>query len=139
MRIEYDHCDQQLQQGSSAMASVDLAALWDNYCRQEFQIRNVNPTIVAEPDVNHIPTTLPCPETTSVAVLLGLIEFGPNYAIVKFIRTLGKTAEELVEIGKRLGHEVSIDKAREWLENPGESWHRSDPGRFFDKLKCGFC
>src|ERR1051325_6439203 len=41
------------------MAEHDLAALWEEHCRHEFETRDVDATMasmVAEPYVNHVPT-----------------------------------------------------------------------------------
>src|SRR6185312_8946242 len=41
------------------MADQDLAALWDEHCRYEFETRDVNATMatmVPDPYVNHVPT-----------------------------------------------------------------------------------
>ena len=41
------------------MANQDLAALWDEHCRSEFETRDVNATMatmVDDPYVNHVPT-----------------------------------------------------------------------------------
>lgn len=72
---------------------------------------------------------------TTIAVHVGDIEFGPNNDLVVFLRSLGKAAEDIVKMLKDVGEEVSPEKIRGWLENPGESVARSDAGKLAQKVE----
>jgi hypothetical protein len=79
------------------MAAYDLAALWEAHCRYEFETRDVDATMstmVAEPYVNHIPTSVFAfraehrPESFSDAMIADLFPRGSRHTLRREIRGL---------------------------------------------------
>ncbi|MDW1961352.1 hypothetical protein [Vibrio sp. 661] len=77
-----------------------------------------------------------CPDSDSIAVHLGPLEFGENNELVKFIKALGKSAEELKKLLEKAGAEASIGKVDEWLKNPEDSAKRGCVGRLLRGKSC---
>ncbi len=95
-----------------------------------------------------------CDTKLEIAVLVGDFEFGPNHELIKFLKNAwsdlkngpgpnNEVVKFLHNIGinrdvqKKFGHELSLNKAGEWLKNPGDSLKRGEPGRLLDNLKNG--
>jgi len=76
-----------------------------------------------------------CDLKPKFALLLGDLEFGDNNEIVKFLVALGKLPQQALEELKRLGHEVSTEKVRSWLDDPKGSFERGEAGRQLKKLE----
>jgi hypothetical protein len=71
----------------------------------------------------------PVNSETSIKIHVAGIEFGPNNDLVAFLKFVGKTTAEIIDIMKKAGHEVSPEKVEEWIRNPSDSFRRSDPGK----------
>lgn len=76
-----------------------------------------------------------CDLKPKFALLLGDLEFGENNEIVKFLVALGKLPQQALEELKRLGHEVSTEKVKAWLDDPKGSFERGEAGRQLKKLE----
>jgi hypothetical protein len=75
-----------------------------------------------------------CPQNSEFALLLGNLEFGPNNELVKVLIFIGKLTGDALKEAQRLGGEVSPEKIKGWIDNPGDSLHRSELGRQADHI-----
>ncbi|RVJ69745.1 hypothetical protein [Sinorhizobium meliloti] len=74
-------------------------------------------------------TMTPCAGDYSFAVKLGALEFGPNNEIVKFFVAIKKLPEQAAKEAERIGKELSAEKVKEWIKDPGGSWGKGTPGK----------
>lgn len=70
-----------------------------------------------------------CPQNSEFALLLGDLEFGPNNELVKFLVAIGKLTDAALKEAERLKGEVSPEKIKGWIDNPGDSLARGEVGR----------
>jgi hypothetical protein len=70
-----------------------------------------------------------CAASSDFALLIGDIEFGSNNDIVRLLVQIGKLPKEAVETVEHLGHEVSADKIKGWVDDPGGSLKRGEFGK----------
>ncbi|MBC9883064.1 hypothetical protein G8O24_37870 [Bradyrhizobium sp. INPA01-394B] len=76
----------------------------------------------------------PCPASSGFALLLGDLVFGSNNEIVRLLVLLGKLPKEAWETVEHLGHEVSIDKVKGWIDDPQGSLKRGEFGKLADHV-----
>lgn len=76
-----------------------------------------------------------CPGSSEFALLLGDLEFGENNELVRLLVVLGKLPEAALDLARRLPGEVSPEKIKGWIENPGDSFKRGEAGRQLDRLQ----
>src|SRR5262249_48114495 len=76
-----------------------------------------------------------CAGNSEFALLLGDLEFGPNNDLVRVLVLLGKLPNEALETAKRLPGEVSPEKIKGWIDNPGDSFRRGEVGKQLDHLQ----
>lgn len=76
-----------------------------------------------------------CPGSSEFALLLGDLEFGESNDLVRLLVVLGKLPEAALDAAKRLPGEVSPEKIKGWIDNPGDSFKRGEAGRQLDHLQ----
>ena len=72
-----------------------------------------------------------CDGDSSTEVKLGPFVIDPNKEVVTFFVGIGKFTKEMAD---RIGHDVSTEKLREWIEDPVGSFKKSTPGQVVDQV-----